>query len=49
MRSLGRVLVVDVEPELRETLGEIVKTLGYEAITAASGDQAIVRLPAKPP
>ena len=41
MTSLSRVLVVDDEPALRETLRAILEVLGYEASTAASGEQAI--------
>ena len=39
--GLGQVLVVDDDPAVRETLHEILKVLGYDASTAASGEQAI--------
>jgi len=39
--GLGRVLVVDDEPAVREAVRAILEFLGYEASTAASGEQAI--------
>jgi CheY-like chemotaxis protein len=39
--SLGHVLVVDDDSALRETFRAILEVLGYEASTAASGEQAI--------
>ena len=44
MTSLGRVLVVDDESALRETFRAILEALGYEASTAASGEQAIAEM-----
>jgi CheY-like chemotaxis protein len=40
----GRVLVVDDEPEVLEALRDILEHLGYEASTAASGEQAIAAM-----
>ena len=37
----GRVLVVDDQPRVLNVLRDIVEDLGYEASTAASGEQAI--------
>ena len=44
MTGRGRVLVVDDEPEVLDTLREILEELGYEASTAASGEQAIAAM-----
>ena len=40
----GRVLVVDDEPVVLDTLRDILEALGYEASTAATGEQAIAAL-----
>jgi len=40
----GRVLVVDDDPEVLDTLREILEELGYEASTAASGEQAVAAM-----
>jgi len=40
----GRVLVVDDEPEVLDTLREILEELGYKASVAASGEQAIAAM-----
>jgi CheY-like chemotaxis protein len=40
----GRVLVVDDEPEVLDVLRELLEDLGYEASTAASGEQAIAAM-----
>lgn len=40
-----RVLVVDDEPEIRETLAEYLEAKGFEALHAASGAEALRRLP----
>ena len=37
----GRVLVVDDQPRVLNVLRDIVEDLGYEASTAANGEQAI--------
>ena len=44
MTGRGRVLVVDDDPEVLETLAELLEHLGYEASTAASGEEAIVAM-----
>lgn len=36
-----KVLVVDDEPHMRETLAEILKDTGYQVLLAASGEEAI--------
>jgi len=38
--GLGRVLVVDDDPEVLDTLRELLEDLGYEASTAPSVEQA---------
>lgn len=38
------VLVVDDEQGMRDTVREILETVGYEVTTAATGDDALVRL-----
>jgi CheY-like chemotaxis protein len=40
----GRVLVVDDEPEVLDVLRELLEELGYEASSAASGEQAIAAM-----
>ena len=40
----GRVLVVDDQSQVRDLLREFVEHLGYEASTAASGEQAIAAM-----
>ena len=42
--GLGRILVVDDEPEVLDMLREGLERLGYEASTAASVEQAIVAM-----
>ena len=44
MTSRGRVLVVDDEPAVRDTLRDMLEEMGYEASTAASGEQAIAAI-----
>ncbi len=44
MTGRGRVLVVDDEPVVLDTLRDILEALGYEASTAATGEQAIAAL-----
>jgi two-component system NtrC family sensor kinase len=39
-----RVLIVDDEPEIRDSLAEILGSVGHGAITAASGREALQRL-----
>jgi len=40
----GRVLVVDDEPVVLDTLRDILEALGYEASTAATGEQAFAAM-----
>jgi DNA-binding NtrC family response regulator len=40
----GRVLVVDDEPAVVDMLRELVEIMGYEASTAANGEQAIAAM-----
>jgi CheY-like chemotaxis protein len=42
--SRGRVLVVDDEPAVLDTLRDMLEEMGYEASTAASGEQAIAAI-----
>ena len=44
MTGFGRVLVVDDEHEVLDTMRELLEVLGYEASTAASGEQAIAAM-----
>ena len=44
MTARGRVLVVDDEPVVLDTLRDILEALGYEASTAATGEQAIAAM-----
>ena len=44
MTGRGRVLVVDDEPEVLDVLRELLEELGYEARSAASGEQAIAAM-----
>jgi CheY-like chemotaxis protein len=39
--SLGLVLVVDDDPDIRETIRLVLTRAGYEVLTAASGQEAI--------
>jgi len=41
---MGRVLVVDDEPGVLDMLRESLELLGYEASTAASGEEAIAAM-----
>ena len=47
--SLGRVLVVDDEPEVRQVLQEFLADRGYEVAQAASGSAALEALHADRP
>jgi len=40
----GRVLVVDDEPDVLDTLRDMLESLGYEAITATTGEEAIAAM-----
>jgi two-component system KDP operon response regulator KdpE len=44
MANLAKILVVDDEPIIRETLAEMLSTEGREVITAASGEEALALL-----
>ncbi|UCE62570.1 MAG: response regulator [Nitrospirota bacterium] len=44
--TLGTVLVVDDEPDVRKVVGLILKKAGYEVLEAADGEQAIETLKA---
>jgi DNA-binding response OmpR family regulator len=39
--SLGKVLVVDDEPEVRQLLGDFLSGRGYEVLVAATGGEAL--------
>jgi CheY-like chemotaxis protein len=43
-----RVLLVDDEPDLLETTGELFRTLGFEVLSASSGEQALELLKRTP-
>lgn len=49
MSTLGRVLVVDDEPEVRSVLRDILDDAGYAVKTAASGVQALTTIPSFEP
>lgn len=34
-----KVLIVDADPKLRETLPDLLKARGYPVVTAATGDE----------
>jgi len=40
----GRVLVVDNEPVVLDTLRDVLEVLGYDASTAATGEEAIAAM-----
>ncbi|MBI3129489.1 MAG: response regulator [Candidatus Tectomicrobia bacterium] len=42
--SPKRILLVDDEPEILQVLGEILSSMGYQAETASSGDEALAKL-----
>ena len=44
--TLGSILVVDDEPDVRRVVGLILKRAGYEVLEAADGEQAIETLKA---
>lgn len=43
-----QILLVDDEPIIRRTLGRTLEVNGYEVVTAATGDEAVERLRARP-
>jgi CheY-like chemotaxis protein len=44
VRQLGRVLVVDDDADIRDTIGDILEMRGYEVARAANGREALERL-----
>lgn len=40
-RTMGRILIVDDEKNMRKTLADILHDEGYEVATAATGDEAV--------
>jgi CheY-like chemotaxis protein len=46
--SGGTVLVVDDEPDVRDLARELLTRLGFEVVTAASGDEAVALFRARP-
>ena len=46
--DLGRILVVDDEPELREALAEHLRSRGLEVATAADGRAAVLAIEREP-
>ena len=44
MREPHRVLVVDDDPDIRETMIEVLEEAGYEAVGAADGFEALAQL-----
>jgi len=49
MTEAARVLVCDDEPQILRALRVILRDAGYEAIVAASGEEALDRAAVKPP
>jgi len=49
MNGATRVLVCDDEPQILRALRVILRDAGYEAVTAASGEEALDRAAVKPP
>ena len=44
MTGPDRILVVDDEPRMRESVKALLKAEGYEVLEAANGDEALARL-----
>ncbi len=49
MSDLPRILVCDDEPQILRALTVILRDAGYEAVTAATGEEALDRAAVKPP
>ncbi len=49
MNDATRVLVCDDEPQILRALRVILRDAGYEAVTAATGEEALDRAAVKPP
>ncbi len=49
MNDATRVLVCDDEPQILRALRVILRDAGYEAVTAATGEEALDRASVKPP
>ena len=49
MNDATRVLVCDDEPQILRALKVILRDAGYEAVTAATGEEALDRAAVKPP
>jgi CheY-like chemotaxis protein len=47
--TVGRVLVVDDEPDILEVLTDILGGLGYDISTAANGAEALAIVRMRPP
>jgi two-component system, OmpR family, KDP operon response regulator KdpE len=49
MNDLPRILVCDDEPQILRALKVILRDAGFEAVTAATGEEALDRAAVKPP
>jgi two-component system KDP operon response regulator KdpE len=49
VRDLPRILVCDDEPQILRALRVILRDAGFEAVTAATGEEALDRAAVKPP
>ena len=49
MSDATRILVCDDEPQILRALRVILRDAGYEAVTAASGEEALDRVAVRPP
>lgn len=47
--ALGRILIVDDEPDIRTTVATRLRGAGYDVVEAASGEEAIARVERDPP
>jgi DNA-binding response OmpR family regulator len=43
-----KIMIVDDEPDIRDTVKTVLKKEGYEVVTASSGDDCLKRLYEKP-